>query len=254
MVRHVHLTRRSGQVYEAQTGRPFGTAAEFVVVPTLNAVRLPDNVSFDVGASVGIAAMTAHRCLFADGDLRGKRVLVHGGAGVVGSAAIMLAKWAGAWVCATVIEPEHAALAITAGADLVVNPREQDLAAILRDETDGKGVDRIVDVDLARNLEVNLACLANAGVISAYAVADAASALPLPLLQAMIGGAVLRFVYIYTVPKEAKRAALADITACLNAGAYRPEIALRLPLDRIVEAHEAMESRRIPGKILVITG
>ena len=94
-------------IYEAQYGRAAGTAADYVAVPSGNAVALPDGVSFDVGAALGVPAMTAHRCLFADGGLRGRRVLVHGGAGAVGSAAVQLAKWAGAWVVATVLSLIH---------------------------------------------------------------------------------------------------------------------------------------------------
>jgi NADPH:quinone reductase-like Zn-dependent oxidoreductase len=106
----------------AQTGRAFGTAAEFVVVPSMQAVRLADNVSLEIGASLGVPAMTAHRCLFAEGDLRGKRVLVQGGAGM--GNAILLAKW----VAATVSLGEQAKVARLAGADLVVNRHEEDVS------------------------------------------------------------------------------------------------------------------------------
>lgn len=147
-------------VYMAQTGRAFGTAAEFVVVPSRQAVRLADNVPFGVGASFGVPAMTAHRCLFADTDLRGKRVLVQGGAGAVGNAAILLAKWAGAWVAATVSRDEQADVAGAAGADLVVNRHAGDVAVKIRSATDGHGVDRIVDVDISDNIDTAIACLA----------------------------------------------------------------------------------------------
>lgn len=150
-------------VYMAQTGRAFGTAAEFVVVPSRQAVRLADNVPFGVGASFGVPAMTAHRCLFADTDLRGKRVLVHGGAGAVGNAAILLAKWAGAWVAATVSRDEQADVARAAGADLVVNRHAGDVAVKIRSATDGHGVDRIVDVDISANIDTAIACLAREG-------------------------------------------------------------------------------------------
>ncbi|MFP3507579.1 alcohol dehydrogenase catalytic domain-containing protein, partial [Burkholderia sp. SIMBA_062] len=108
-------------IYEAQYGRAAGTAAEFVVVPSDHAIHLPDNVSFEVGASLGIPALTAHRCLFSDGDLKSKRVLVHGGAGVVGTAAILLAKWAGAWVIASVTNAEQVTIARENGADQIVD-------------------------------------------------------------------------------------------------------------------------------------
>lgn len=238
-------------LYEAQYQRAFGTAAEYAIVPTQQAITLPDNCSFEVGACLGVPALTAHRCLFADGELKGRAVLVHGGAGAVGTAAILLAKWAGAWVAATVSSPAQAEAARRAGADIVIDRWSQDVAMIVKSETDMRGVDRIVDVSLQDNLEIDLQCLANGGVISAYAVQTASDHLPLPLLRAMIAGSAFRFVYIYTVPAAAKLAAVSAIGQCLADGAYAPTIGLRLPLERIVEAHEAQESGRVIGKIIV---
>lgn len=238
-------------LYEAQYQRAFGTAAEYAIVPTQQAITLPDNCSFEVGACLGVPALTAHRCLFADGELKGRAVLVNGGAGAVGTAAILLAKWAGAWVATTVSSPAQAEAARRAGADIVIDRWSQDVAKIVRSETDMRGVDRIVDVSLQDNLEIDLQCLAHGGVISAYAVQTASDHLPLPLLRAMIAGSAFRFVYIYTVPAAAKLAAVSAIGQCLADGAYAPTIGLRVPLERIVEAHEAQESGRVIGKIIV---
>lgn len=238
-------------LYEAQYQRAFGTAAEYAIVPTQQAIALPDNCSFEVGACLGVPALTAHRCLFADGELKGRAVLVQGGAGAVGTASILLAKWAGAWVAATVSSPAQAEAARRAGADIVIDRWSQDVAMIVKSETDMRGVDRIVDVSLQDNLEIDLQCLANGAVISAYAMQTASDHLPLPLLRAMIAGSAFRFVYIYTVPAAAKLAAVSAIGQCLADGAYAPTIGLRLPLERIVEAHEAQESGRVIGKIIV---
>jgi NADPH2:quinone reductase len=238
-------------LYEAQYQRAFGTAAEYAIVPTQQAIALPDNCSFEVGACLGVPALTGHRCLFADGELKGRAVLVQGGAGAVGTAAILLAKWAGAWVAATVSSPAQAEAARRAGADIVIDRWSQDVAMIVKSETDMRGVDRIVDVSLQDNLEIDLQCLANGAVISAYAMQTASDHLPLPLLRAMIAGSAFRFVYIYTVPAAAKLAAVSAIGQCLADGAYAPTIGLRLPLERIVEAHEAQESGRVIGKIIV---
>lgn len=238
-------------LFEAQYRRAFGTAADYAVVPAQQVVLLPDNVSFEVGACLGIPALTAHRCLFADGDIKGRAILVHGGAGAVGTAAILLAKWAGAWVATTVSTPEQADAARRAGADLVIQRWSEDVAAIVKAETGQRGVDRIVDVSLQDNLDIDMGCLANGGVISAYAVASAADQLSVPLLQAMIAGCTFRFVYIYTVPAAAKSAAVSAISRCLADGAYVPTIGMQVSLDAIVDAHEAQESGRVIGKILV---
>jgi NADPH:quinone reductase-like Zn-dependent oxidoreductase len=238
-------------LYKAQAGRPFGTAAEFVVLPSELAVRLPDNASFEVGASLGIAAITAHRCLFADGDIRGRRVLVQGGGGAVGTAAILIAKWAGAWVAATVSRPEQETVALEAGADLVINRHSEDIAAVIKKATNGAGVERIVDVDMANNIDIDIACLAPSGVVTAYATDDPTAKLAMPFLKTMFGGYAFRFVFFYSIPDEAFRTAIREVTACVAAGAYRPAIGLQLPLERVAEAHAAQESGKVVGKILL---
>src|SRR5205823_14824733 len=123
------------------------TAAEFTIVPASRAVPLPATATFADGACLGIPAVTAHRCLFADGLIDGQTVLVTGGAGAVGHYAVQLAKWAGATVITTVSSPEKAALALTVGADHTVNYRSGNPATEILDLTSGEGVDRIVDVD-----------------------------------------------------------------------------------------------------------
>lgn len=238
-------------LYEAQYGRAWGTAAQYIALPEQNAVVLPENIDFDTGAALGIPALTAHRCLFADGSPRGLRVLIHGGAGAVGSAAIMLAKWAGAWVAATVRSPAQAEAALAYGADRVLYQGKDDIVQQIAAETEGQGVDRIIDVNLMENLSVDLACLARDGVICAYATPDATAAVPVPLLNAMMQGCVLRFVYIYHAPQAAKQQAIADITRCLQQGNYHPRIAAQFALDDIADAHQMLEAGGVTGKIVL---
>ncbi|WP_180899893.1 NADPH:quinone reductase [Martelella soudanensis] len=240
-------------ISRAQFGRAFGTAAEYSVVPADLAVSLPANASFQTGASLGIAALTAHRCLFADGDVHGLRVLVQGGGGAVGAAAILLAKWAGAWVSATVSRPEQERIARETGADLVINRHADDIPAKIRSATGGIGVDRIVDVDLAHNIDVDLACLATNGTVAAYATEDPSATLTMPFRSTMMGSHVLRFVFLPSIPEDAIRLAVKDVTACLSAGAHTPHIGMELPLDQIHKAHAAQKSATVVGKILLRT-
>ena len=234
-------------VYEAQRGRPGGTAAEYTVVPAHQVVRLPDETSFEAGACLGVPAMTAHRCLFADGLVDGEWVLVQGGAGAVGLAAVLLAKWGGARVVATVSREEQAEVVRAAGADVVVNRRTEDVAARVRDVSGG-GVSRIVDVSLPTNVATNLACLRVNGVISAYASDTADQKLEVTFRQAMVLGATFRLVFVYLMPEAAHEQAARDINAALEAGMYSPHIGLRLPLDRIAEGHDAQDSGTLLGK------
>ncbi|SER73486.1 NADPH2:quinone reductase [Pseudomonas sp. NFACC02] len=241
-------------VFEAQTGKAFGTAAEYVVVPTDRAIPLADEVSFEQGASLGVAALTAHRCLFADGALSGCRVLVHGGAGVVGYSAIQLAKWAGAWVVTTIRHEQDRETAERSGADLVVNLREEDLPSRLMAATANVGVDRIVDVDLRSNLELDMACLAQGGTVSAYSVETPDATLSIPVLKAMVKGWSFRFVLVYTMPDEAKRSAIRDITRCLAAGGYKAFVGQVFALEDVDLAHDALEARRVKGHMLIRVG
>jgi NADPH:quinone reductase len=172
-------------------------------LPSAHAVPLAENVSFEIGASLGIAGITAHRCLFADGDVRGRRVLVQGGGGAVGTAAILLAKWAGAWVAATVSRDAQAEVARNAGADLVINRHSENIAARVKEATRDRGVERIVDVDLANNVDTDIACLAPSGVVTAYATEDPQAKLTMPFLRSMFGGYAVRFVFLYTIPHRA---------------------------------------------------
>ena len=156
-------------VYEAQWGSDLGTAAEFATVPESRAVPLPPNASFMDGACLGIPALTAHRCVYGDGPVEGQTVLVTGGAGAVGAYAIQCARLGGARVLSTVSADEKARVARAAGADVVINYREEDVAARVADLTDEEGLDRIVEVEMGGNLDASIAMLKANGVISAYA-------------------------------------------------------------------------------------
>ena len=233
-------------LWECQWGRAMGSAAQYIVLPEHQAVPLPDTASMDHGAGLGIPAMTAHRCVFADGPVDGAAILVHGGAGAVGHAAIQLAARAGARVAATVSSAEKGTLAEEAGAALIVNYREQDVAAALRDWAPG-GVDRIVEVAISANLETDGAVLAPSGTIASYGAPDG----PLPPSRDLITkNARVEFVLVYTMPDEAKRAAVADITHALEEAALRPLPTTRFPLEETQAAHEAVEAGYV-GKVLI---
>src|SRR6266568_4535728 len=212
--------------YLAAAGRRWGTAAEWTVVPERQAVPLPDGASFELGASLGVPAMTAHCCLFSDGPLDGKTVLVAGGAGAVGHFAIELAKRAGARVITTVSSPEKAALAQEAGASLVVNYRSPDAAGQVK--AFGP-VDRVIEVALGANVQLDLAVVGPHATIVTYA-AEAADPV-LPVRACMTANVTLKFVLLYGVPTTALGQAAADITVALAAGELTGLPAHTFPLD-----------------------
>ena len=230
-------------------GRKWGTAAEWTVVPERHAALLPDNADMELGAMLGVPAITAHRCVFADGAVAGKTVLVAGGAGAVGHFSIDLAKRDGARVIATVSSPEKGELARAAGADLVLNYRQQNVAGEVRAYA-GRA-DRVVEVALGANLDTDLAVSGPETVVVTYAATPPDPVLP--VRACMSANVTLRFVLLYTIPETAVDQAVADITDALRAGALTPLPVHRFRLDDIAAAHEAVE-KGVTGKVLIMIG
>lgn len=253
-------------LWDAAYERTEGTAQEFAVVPARQAVPLPSHASFDVGASLGIPALTAHRALTANehgptrlapGALDGHVILVTGGAGAVGHAAIQLANWAGAVVITTVSGSEKAALVRAAGARHVINYRDEDVAAAVL-AIAGEGVDTIVDVNVQANGATDIAVLKFGGTIAIYA-SDSSAPLTVPIGSAMRRNARYQFVLTYTVTADQKSDAVAAVTAALADGALPVGADHGLPLTRFAladtaAAHDAVEADTI-GKVLIdVTG
>jgi NADPH:quinone reductase len=231
-------------IYEAQWQRPHGTAAQYTVVPEANAVALPDGVSFEQGACLGIPAMTAHACLFSDGPIAGKTVLVTGGAGAVGFYAAQLARLAGATAIATVRTAEQERLVRSAGIDRIVNREEPDLAKRIGQ------VDHIVEVAFGANLPVSAEIIKANGVIATYA-SDRVSEPPTPFRPFLLKNVTVRFLLIYLVSAEAHALAAREITEHLKAGRLKHSIARRFRLSEIAAAHEAMEAGHLNGKAVI---
>ena len=237
-------------VYQAQFERRFGTAAEYVAIDQSRAPRLHDSAGFDVGACLGIPAMTAHRCVFADGDVDGRTILVTGGAGRVGHYAIQWAAGAGARVIATASNEQDAAACRAAGSTQVVNHRDDEFAAAVLAANDGAPVDCIIDVEFGANLETALDVIRVGGTIATYS----STVVPnpaLPFFRMMYKDLVVRFVIVYAMPESAKQFAIADIDKALAAGQLQHRIAASYPLDNIVKANELIEAGSIRGCVIL---
>jgi NADPH:quinone reductase len=249
-------------VYLAGHQRPTGTAQEYTNLPADRVVRLPGGTSFDIGASLGVPAMTAHRALTVSEDgpsglhpgaLAGKAVLVAGGAGAVGHAAIQLARWAGATVITTISSPAKEALAAAAGAHHVINYRDEDPAEAIK-EVVADGVDLVVEVAIAANSQLNIDVAKPRAVVAIYAN-DGGNELRLPVRDNMIKNIRYQFVLLYTVGELALRAAVEDITLALqdNALPVGEDAGLplhRFPLANTAEAHQAVQDGAV-GKVLI---
>ncbi len=249
-------------LWDAAWKRADGTAQEMLTIAEDHAVPLPEGAPLELGASLGIPARTAHRALtvgregatgdLGPGSLDGLTVLVAGGAGAVGHAAIELALWAGATVITTVSSEEKAQLAKAAGAHHIVNYRDEGAADEIREHAPD-GVDLIVEVAPVSNAELDAAVLGNGGTVVSYASED--PPLSIPVRPAMTNNLRYLFLLVYTMPDEAKRRAVRDVSAAVDAGALRVgEDAglpiLRFPLEQTADAHSAVENGAV-GKVLV---
>ncbi|MDQ3944016.1 MAG: NADPH:quinone reductase [Actinomycetota bacterium] len=249
-------------LWEAAWRRADGTAQEYVVLPARQAVPLPDDASLDLGASLGIPALTAHRCLtVADGGpaqlspaaLAGVTVLVAGGAGAVGHAAIQLARWAGATVVTTVSSPEKAELARRAGAHHVVDYKHQDAATAIREVAPG-GVDVIVEVAPVPNDALDRAVAAPGATVAIYGN-EGGDEITLSIRSHVVPNTRFQFVLVYTLSRQAKDNAVAAVGAAVADGALSVgEEAglplLRFPLEKTADAHSAVEAGAV-GKVLI---
>lgn len=251
-------------VYLAQHGRPYGSAADYTVVPASRAVGLPDSLAeqaaYDLGASLGVPAVTAHRALSSgsvprlhSGALTGTTVLVQGGAGAVGNAAIQLAVWSGATVITTVSSDEKAKLAAAAGAHHVVNYRDGDTAAAIRGLAPA-GVDQIVEVSPAVNKDLDQAVIRNGGTIAVYAN-NGGDTLALDVRRTFALNIRYQFLLLYTLQAEHLIAATEDLTEAIADGGLRvgDDAGLPLhhyPLDSTGAAYDAVEGGAV-GKVLI---
>ncbi len=236
--------------WNAAWQRPSGTAAQHVTLPAAQAVPLPANVPFDVGACLGIPALTALHAVRMDGGVAGKTVLVAGGAGAVGHYAVQMARLHGAQrVIATVSNAHKALLAQQAGADLVLDYRSDDVVARVREATADAGVDRVIEVDFAANVATDLAIVKAEGDIVVYGSGKPEVAVP--FYQAIVRNVRVRFFIVYNLTPADRAAAIAQLTSWLQAGRLQHNIAARLPLDQIAEAHELVESGRAVGNVVI---
>ncbi|HVN13397.1 MAG TPA: NADPH:quinone reductase [Kineosporiaceae bacterium] len=249
-------------VWEAAYRRPEGTTQDYALVPARQVVLLPDPAPNDLGAALGIPFLTAHRCLtvteggpqrLGPGTLSGRTVLVAGGAGAVGNAAIQLARWSDAQVVTTVSSPRKALLAAGAGADHVINYREEDVVREVK-KIAPHGVDTVVEVAPGADAAIDAQVVGRYGAVAIYAN-NGGDAMTLPIRPLMEPNTRWQFVLVYTVPQGAKERAVEDVSGAVYDGAVRvgEQAGLPLhhfPLEKAADAHRAVQDG-VVGKVLV---
>ena len=237
-------------VYNAQYGRQLGTSAEYVCLPSIHAIILPDTADYSAGAMMGIPAMTAHRCVFSDGAVDSQTLLITGGAGRVGYYAIQWAKQNGSTVIATASSDASREQCVNAGADLIVGHPSDDSVGEIMDFTNGKKIDRIIEGDFGANLLPVLDVLKTSGTIATYSsMADMNPSIP--FIRMMFMDITIRMVLVYAMPDEAKKHAAKDITSALSKNTFHNRVAQEYSIDNISDAHKMIESGEVYGSVII---
>ncbi|WP_299969761.1 NADPH:quinone reductase [uncultured Roseobacter sp.] len=236
-------------IWNGQWQRAFGTAASHIVLPATQAVPLPDGISAEVGAALGIPGLTAAHTVFAGGDISGQTVLVQGGAGTVGYLAVQLAKSAGARVIATA-QGSGLARAEAAGAGAVVDYNADTIVDQILAANDGQLVDRIIEVEFGRNIATDTAVIAPNGTIAAYGSAKDMTPI-LPFYPLLFKAVTIDIALIYLLHEQERQRAIQHLHDALNRGALEIPVAEIFPLDATHAAHEAVERGGRAGTILI---
>jgi NADPH2:quinone reductase len=236
-------------VWNGQWKRPLGTCAEYVVLPSALAPALPASASYEAGACLGIPAMTAYHAVAVAQADKGSTVLITGGAGSVGHYAIQFAKARGATVLTTVSSAAKAALARQAGADHTIDYKRENVGEQIMALTGKTGVDAVVEMDLAANAKFYPGWLRPRGHVVVYGTGSAEATIPAqPLL---VNAAKIEFIYVYELSAQEREAAVSAINRMLESKTLINNVALSLPLNDIVAAHEAVEGGKIMGNVVV---
>jgi NADPH2:quinone reductase len=236
-------------LWNGQWKRPFGTCAEYIVLPSALAVKMPAATSYEAGACLGIPAMTAYHAVATADANAASTILVSGGAGGVGHYAIQFAKARGAVVIATVSSEPKAKLARAAGADHTIDYKREDVGAQVKDLTDGAGVDAVIEMDIAANAKLYPAILHPRSTVVVYGTGSPEATIPSQFL--LTSSIAIKYIFVYELAPEERAAAVAAINRMQENNTLINNVALTVPLQDIVAAHEAVEQGKAMGNVVV---
>ena len=234
----------------AGPGRAFGTAAEFITVPVTQVSKLPDNITFEEGACLGVPLRTSHRAVFADGPIDNKFILVQGAGGVVGNLSVQLAFHFGATVIATAGSKERMSHALDAGAHYVVNRHDSSFKNEIMDITNGLGVDRIIEIEFGGNIETDIDLLKPNGIIAAYSSTTVPNP-SFPYYKLAAKGGQINLIQSFNLPIDAEKQCQRDLEKLCELGKFKVAIGKVLPISEISSAHEMVEAKTIIGNVVL---
>ena len=235
-------------IWNGQWKRPFGTAAQYIVLPAAQAVTLPSNVSYEAGACLGIPAMTASHAVTLSGAASGKTIMISGGAGAVSHYAIQFAKERGATVVVTVSSPEKARIATEAGADHTIDYKSENVGERVLTLTGNRGADALIELDLTANARLMPAVLRPHGTVVIYGTMPEAT---IPAAFCLVNSITLKFFLVYELSPAEREAAIAEIQRMIGENRLIHNVAKTFPLADIFAAHEAVESGKMPGNVVL---
>jgi NADPH:quinone reductase len=236
-------------VWNGQWKRAFGTAAEYIVLPSAQAVRLPDKISFEAGACLGIPAMTAFHAVELAGTTKETTLFVAGGAGSVSQYVIEFAKARGARVITTISSPKKAKIAKASGADQTVDYKREDVEAKIAEFTDKRGVDAIIEMDIAANAKLIPSVLKPRGSVIIYGTG--ALDATIPAQWCLVNSIRLQFFLVYELDAVRREHVVHAINRALEQGILSNHVAEPFPLEKIAQAHQAVENGSASGNVIV---
>lgn len=236
-------------VHNGQWKRAFGTAAQYIATTQDHVIAIPDGVDPAEAACFGIPFLTAHRAVSIDGDVEGQTLLVTGGAGAVGHYVVQIAKAKRARVITTVSSAEKAEYVRAAGADEVINYRDEDVGERVLELTDGVGADRVLDLNLSANAPLYDKILKIGGTGVIYGTDETTAALP--VMAFVMRAPTLKWFIVYELDAPTRAAGVADLNAMLAAGSLTTTVAARFPLDDIVAAHDMVQEAAHIGNVVL---
>lgn len=234
--------------WNGQWKRPFGTAAEYIVLPAAQAVTLPNSVSYEAGACLGIPAMTASHAVALTGAAPGKTILISGGAGAVSHYAIQFAKQRGATVVTTISSPDKGRIATEAGADHAIDYKRENVGERVMALTRNRGADALIELDLTANAKLIPAVLRPHGTVVIYGTMPEAT---IPAAFCLVNSITLKFFLVYELSAAEREAAIAEIQRMIGENRLVHNVAQTFPFAEIFAAHEAVESGKVPGNVVV---
>ncbi len=238
-------------IRNGQWRRALGSAAAYIALDAGLVHPLPDAVSFEVGASLGIPGMTAAHAVLKDGPVDGASLLVQGGGGTVARLAVQIARASGARVITTSSRADQRRRLIGLGASAALDYRDPELAHQIIAANGGRPIDRVIDAEVGANLDTSLEVLREGGMIAGYGSVKHPNP-ELPFIKMMFKNITLSSILVYLLEDDDAARYAAILGKMLSAETVQLSVAAALGLEEAVQAHEMVEAGNRDGAVVLM--